>query len=100
MVDENDDDAFRIDSSGAVLQTVQAAARDGDDDPVWAAWPVTWNLCPLPALGVDSTGFTHEGLKASRRYRYQVQATNAHGDSEWSASFPESGLNPVPAGRR
>ena len=28
--------------------------------------------------------------------RYQVQATNPHGDSEWSESFPPSGVTPVP----
>ena len=67
-----------------------AVARD-----LWA-WPGTWNLCPLPALGVDSTGFTHRDLQAWRRYRYQVQATNPHGDSEWSESFPPSGVTPVP----
>ena len=67
-----------------------AVARD-----LWA-WPGIWNLCPLPALGVDSTGFTHRDLQAWRRYRYQVQATNPHGDSEWSTSFPPSGVTPVP----
>ena len=67
-----------------------AVARD-----IWA-WPGIWNLCPLPALGVDSTGFTHRDLQAWRRYRYQVQATNPHGDSEWSTSFPPSGVTPVP----
>ncbi len=67
-----------------------AVARD-----LWV-WPGIWNLCPLPALGVDSTGFTHRDLQAWRRYRYQVQATNPHGDSEWSTSFPPSGVTPVP----
>ena len=67
-----------------------AVARD-----IWA-WPGTWNLCPLPALGVDATDFTHRDLQAWRRYRYQVQATNPHGDSEWSKSFPPSGVTPVP----
>ena len=77
------------------FQTTQAGARDSDGDPIWAAWPVTWNLCPLPALGVDATDFPHEGLPAWRLYRYQVQATNPHGDSEWSESFPPSGVTPV-----
>ncbi len=72
-----------------------AAALNNEGDPIWA-WPGTWNLCPLPALGVDSTGFTHRDLQAWRRYRYQVQATNPHGDSEWSESFPPSGVTPVP----
>ena len=77
------------------FQTAVAAARDNQGRPIWA-WPGTWNLCPLPALGSTKTDFTHEGLNSFVRYRYQVQATNEQGDSDWSATFPADGLSPRP----
>ena len=61
---------------------------------VRSSWPTTWNLCPLPT-GTD-TRYAHGNADMTRRYRYQVQATNLLGDSDWSQSFPANGVQPLP----
>ena len=64
----------------------------------------SWNVCPLPfeecasSTDEECTSFTHEGLSPSRKYRYQLQATNNRGDSDWSGEFPEEGVSPLVGG--
>ncbi len=60
----------------------------------------SWNVCPLPVTTTTGNeigsrlSFPHEGLSPSRKYRYQLQATNSRGDSDWSGVFPENGVSP------
>ena len=54
-----------------------------------------WNLCPLLPEVTRDTEFTHTGVNTLTKYRYQLQVSNPHGDSDWSATFPENGVSPL-----
>jgi hypothetical protein len=52
----------------------------------------------LTTLGANVTTYTDAGLTASTQYAYRVRATNAAGDSAWSATATATTTGGAPAG--